>query len=102
MEAGRKVRAAGTAGLEVVFPDAGDAPAAGVEVGADAAVAGAVAAEFLVPEGAVAGGAGLVLGAAVPEAAVEEDGEFLLGEVVGGYTHLVPNVKRVGLGAMVG
>ena len=63
-----------------MFPDAEDAPAGGAEVGGDFFVTGAVAAEFLVPEGAVGGGAGLVFGAGMPEAAVEEDGEFEFGE----------------------
>jgi hypothetical protein len=42
-------------------------------------VAGDVAEEFLAPESAVVFGHGAVLGAGVPEAAVNEDGEAVLG-----------------------
>ena len=45
------------------------------------AVAGAVAAEFGEPEGAVGGGECAVEGTGVPEAAVDEEGEFVFGEV---------------------
>ena len=62
--------------FEVVFPDAGDAPALGAEAAGDETFAGAVAAEFFAPEGAVGGGERGVEGAGVPEAAVAEEGEF--------------------------
>ena len=67
-------------GREVVFPDAGDMPALGAEAAGNEAVAGAVALEFFAPEGAVGSGECAVEGAGVPEAAVDEEGEFARGE----------------------
>ena len=66
--------------LEGVLPDADDFPSLPAELAIDALIAGHVGLAFAVPEGAVGFGAGVALGAAVPEASVDEDGDFLLGE----------------------
>jgi hypothetical protein len=63
-----------------VFPDSEDLPAWFFEGSVDALVALAIGGEFGFPEGAVLGGEGGVSGAGVPEAAVDEEGDFLLGE----------------------
>ena len=63
-----------------MFADAADAPALGAEAAGDEAVAGAVAAESFAPEGAMGCGERAVEGAGVPEAAVDEEGEFVVGE----------------------
>ena len=72
-EAGEK--AAGMGAFELVLPDAEDGPAAGAEGACDEAVAGAVGGDFLSPEGGVGLGPGGMERAAVPEAAVDENGE---------------------------
>ena len=72
-EAGEE--AAGVGGIELVAPDAEDGPAAGAEGAGDEAVAGAVGGDLFPPEGGVGLGRGGVERAAVPEAAVDEDGE---------------------------
>ena len=68
--------AAGVGGLELVAPDAEDGPAAGAEVAGDEAVAGAVGGDLISPKGGVGLGRGGVERAAVPEAAIDEDGEL--------------------------
>ena len=60
---------------QLMFPDAEDAPAEGAEGAGDEAVAGAVAGNFFAPELGILLGLGGVERAAVPEAAVDEDGE---------------------------
>ena len=65
--------------LERMLPDADDFPALVPELAGDAAVAGHVGLAFAVPEGAVGFGTGVALGAAVPEASVDEDGDLLFG-----------------------
>ena len=74
-EAGEE--AAGVGGFELVAPDAEDGPAAGAEGAGDEAVAGAVGGDLFAPEGGVGFGPGGVNRAAVPEAAVDEDGEAM-------------------------
>jgi hypothetical protein len=66
--------------LQGVLPDADDFPSLPAELAGDAAIAGHVGLPFAVPEGAVGFGAGVALGAAVPEASIDEDGDLLLGE----------------------
>ena len=61
--------------LELVAPDAEDGPAASAEGAGDEAVAGAVGGDLISPEGGVGLGPGGVERAAVPEAAVDENGE---------------------------
>lgn len=63
-----------------MFPDAEDAPAFGFEGAVDEAVAGFVGGEFAEPEFGVVGGQVGVFGAAVPEAAVDKNGEFVFRE----------------------
>jgi hypothetical protein len=63
-----------------MLPDADDFPSLPPELAGDAAVAGHVGLAFAVPEGAVGFRAGVALGAAVPEASVDEDGDFILRE----------------------
>jgi hypothetical protein len=63
-----------------MFPDADDAPAGLAEVAVYFFVAGDIAKEFLAPEGAIVFGHGAVFGAAVPKAAINENGEALFGE----------------------
>ena len=75
---------------EFMFPEAEDAPALGAERAGDEAaclavalakaIAGAVGGDFLLPEGDVRFGSSAVERAAVPEAAVDEDGEFEFGK----------------------
>lgn len=65
----------------VMFPDADDFPAGVVEALVGVGVAAFVGFDFGSPEvGGGAGGGSVVLGAAVPEASVEEDGDFGSGE----------------------
>ncbi len=61
---------------ELVLPHAKDAPAERAEGAGDEAVAGAVGGKLFTPEGGVGFGRRGVERAAVPEAAVDEDGEF--------------------------
>ena len=77
-EAGEE--AAGVGVLELVLPDAEDGPVAGSEGASDEAVAGAVGGDLLSPEGGVGFGLGGVERAALPETAVDEDGEFARAE----------------------
>ena len=79
-DSGDPCGAAGWALGDLVFPDADDSPAQSLEFGVDPLVAGHVAVDFLVPVGAVGCGSSAVLGAAVPEAAVDEDGDARLDE----------------------
>ena len=65
---------------EVVLPETQDAPAGAAQGPVDEAVAGVVGGEFLFPEGRVAPGLGAVDGAAVPETAIDKDGEAQLGK----------------------
>ena len=67
--------AAGPAPAQVVFPDACDAPAKGLEFAVYAPVAGAVGLEFPPPEGAIAGRLAVMPWAAMPEAAVNKNGQ---------------------------
>jgi len=60
-----------------VLPEAQDAPAAGAESAGDKTVAGLVAGDLFSPELGVLLGLGGVERAAMPEAAVHEDGEFM-------------------------
>ena len=62
-------------GLQLVFPNPQHAPAEGAERAGDEAVAGSVAGNFFAPELGILLGLGGVERAAVPEAAVDEDGE---------------------------
>jgi hypothetical protein len=62
------------------LPDADDFPSMPAELAVHAFVAGHVVFSFLIPKLPVGFGAGVALGAAVPEASVDEDGELLLGE----------------------
>ena len=66
--------------LELVAPDAEDGPAASAEGARDEAVAGAVGGNLVAPEGRVGLGPGGVERAAVPETAVDEDGESACAE----------------------
>ena len=61
--------------LQLMLPDAEDAPAEGAEGAGDESVAGAVGGNLLLPEGGVRFRRRGVERAAVPEAAVDEDGE---------------------------
>ena len=63
-----------------MFPDAEDGPAFLAEEFFGGAVAVDVALDFFEPIFLVGGGHAAVFGAAVPEAAVDEDGEALFGE----------------------
>ena len=63
-----------------MLPDADDFPALASELAGDAPVAGYVVLALLVPEFPVGFRAGVALGAAVPEASVDKDGNLLLGE----------------------
>lgn len=63
------------AGGEGAFPDAEDGPAVFAEDAADFAVASLVAGDFGGPELPVLAGLGAVAGAAVPEAAIHEEGD---------------------------
>ena len=72
--------AAGVGALELVAPDAEDGPAASAEGARDEAVAGAVGGNLVAPEGRVGLGPGGVERAAVPETAVDEDGESACAE----------------------
>jgi hypothetical protein len=58
-----------------VFPDADDGPATDSQTGVGVPVARDVAPQFLAPPLGVGPRAGTVLGASVPEAAVDEDGD---------------------------
>ena len=66
--------------FQLVFPDAEDGPAFLAEEFFGGAVAGDVALDFFEPVFLVGGGHAAVLRAAVPEAAVDENGEALFGE----------------------
>jgi hypothetical protein len=61
--------------MQIVFPDAEDAPASPAQSLINQAVTGDVGGELLFPERTVAGGLRAVLGTAMPEAAVNEDCE---------------------------
>ena len=74
------VEAGGGGFLQGVLPDAEDFPALAAELARDAAVAGHVVLAFAVPESAVGFGPSIALGASVPEASVDEDGDLLLGK----------------------
>ncbi len=63
-----------------MLPDADDFPSLPAELALDALIAGHVLLAFTVPKCAVGFGAGVALWAAVPEAAVDEDGDLVLGE----------------------
>jgi hypothetical protein len=65
---------------QFVLPDAKGSPATAAEFEVDAAVASHVVGELPAPEGAVGLGGGCVLRTAVPKAAVDKNGEALLGE----------------------
>ena len=62
------------------LPDADDFPSPAPELASNALIAGHVVFAFAVPEGAVGFGAGVALGAAVPEASVDKDGNRVLGK----------------------
>ena len=66
--------------FEGMLPDADDFPSPAPKLAGDVAVAGHVGLAFAVPEDAVGFRAGVALGAAVPEASVDEDGDLMLGE----------------------
>jgi len=67
--------AAGPAPAQVVFPDARNAPTKALEFAVYAPVAGAVGLEFPPPEGAIVGRLAVMPWAAVPEAAVNKNGQ---------------------------
>ena len=67
-------------GLQLVFPNPQHAPAEGAERAGDEAVAGSVAGNFFAPELGILLGLGGVERAAVPEAAVDEDGAIMEAE----------------------
>ena len=60
-----------------MLPDADDFPSLLPELAVDAFVPGYVVLTLFIPEGAVGFGAGKALGAAMPEASVDENGELL-------------------------
>ncbi len=62
---------------ELMLPNPQDAPAAGAEGAGDEAVAGAVGGDLLPPEGGVGFRRRGVERAAVPAAAIDEDGEAM-------------------------
>ena len=66
--------------LEGVLPDADDFPSLPAELAGDAFIAGHVVLPLFIPESAVGFGAGVALGAAVPEASVDKDGNRVLGK----------------------
>ena len=76
----RRARRGGVGAGEFVWPDAADAPAHGAQGAGDEAVAGSVAGNFFAPELGILLGRRGVEGAAVPEAAVDEDGEAVRAE----------------------
>ncbi len=63
-----------------MLPDADDFPSLLAELAVHASVPGHVVGALFVPELPVGFGAGVALGATVPEASVDEDGDPLLGE----------------------
>jgi hypothetical protein len=63
-----------------VLSEAQDGPAEVAERRVVLAIALDIAPELLLPEGTIRGGQGRVLGALVPEAAIDEDGDLLAGE----------------------
>ncbi len=63
--------------MKRVLPDADNFPTPAPELARDAAVAGHVGLAFAVPKGAVGFRTGVALGAAVPEASVDKDGDFV-------------------------
>jgi hypothetical protein len=63
-----------------MLPDANDFPSLKAELASDAPVASHVVFALAVPKRAVGFRAGVALGAAVPEASVDKDGNLLLGE----------------------
>ncbi len=65
---------------QLVLPDTDHFPALGAEGAGDEAVAGLVGRNLLPPERGVGLGLGGVLGTTVPEAAIDENGEFQFGE----------------------
>jgi hypothetical protein len=71
---------------ELVLPDAEDAPADAAEGAGDEAVAGLILGNLSLPEFRVLLGLRGVEWAAVPETAVDEDGEFAGGEYEIGFT----------------
>ena len=77
-EAGEQ--AGGVVAGEFVLPDPEDAPAHGAEGAGDAAVAGAVGGDLLAPKSGVLLGLRGMERAAMPEAAVDEDGEAVRAE----------------------
>lgn len=66
--------------LEGVLPDADDFPALASELAVHAAIPGHVVLALFIPELPICFRARVTLGAAVPEASVDEDGDLLLGE----------------------
>ena len=66
--------------LEGMLQEADDFPSPAPELAGDAAVAGHVVFALFVPELPVGFRAGVALGAAVPKASVDEDGNLLLGK----------------------
>lgn len=73
-EAGEEAALVGA--LQLMLPNPQHTPAARAERAGDKAVAGAVGADLLPPKGGVGFGLRAVERAAVPEAAVDEDGEL--------------------------
>ncbi len=63
-----------------MLPDPDNAPSLPAELTGDAFVASNVVFALLIPELPVGFRPGVALGAAVPEASVDEDGDLLLGE----------------------
>ena len=74
------IEAGGGGFLKNVLPDADDFPSPAPELAGDAAVAGHVVGALFIPKLPVGFRAGVALGAAVPEAPIDEDSDFLLGK----------------------
>jgi hypothetical protein len=72
--------------FEFVFPNTNHFPTAGAEGAGDEAIAGLVGRNLLPPERGVVLGFRAVLGATVPEAAVDKDGELQPGKTKSGRT----------------
>ena len=63
-----------------MLPDADDFPALATELAVHAFVTGHVVFALFIPELPVGSGAGVALGATVPEASVDKDGDLVLGK----------------------